>query len=120
MVLKNVGSVPGFLRIEENSARLTTPAGVSQLGSLGAIGDVGTMVMPGQTTDLIGQYTEVGGPVPMGDILKGAATLDVSVKLSYEFPSWIWRGRQYYRAHVRFHVIKGVAPGFAMVSAEAN
>lgn len=57
MVVKNVGSVPGFMVVQENSARLTTPAGTSTLGSLGAIERTGTLVMPGQTVELLGQYT---------------------------------------------------------------
>lgn len=56
----------------------------------------------------------------MVDILAGTATLNISVKLSYEFPTWLWAGRRYYNAEIRFHVVRGVEPGFVMVSAEAN
>jgi len=120
MVVKNVGSLPAFMTVQENSARLATPAGTSTLASLGAIGRAGTMVMPGQTVDLLGQYTEVGGPVPMSDILSGTAALNITVRLTYEFPSWLRAGRRYYNADVLFHVVEGVAPGFTMISAEAN
>ena len=63
LVLKNVGTIPASVKIEENRATLTTPEGVSPLPSLGAIGDTRTYLMPDQTIDLLGQYTEVGGPI---------------------------------------------------------
>lgn len=120
LVVKNVGVLPGFLTVRENAARLTTPSTTSTLGSLGGIGEAGTMVMPGQTVDLLGQYSEIGGAVPMADILSGNATLTVSVKLYYTFPSWLWAGVRTYDAEIRFHTVKGVVPGFVMVSAKAN
>lgn len=120
LVVKNVGALPGFLTVRENVARLTTPSTTSTLGSLGGIGQAGAMVMPGQTVDLVGQYSEVGGAVPMADILSGTATLSISVKLSYTFPSWLWAGVRTYDAEIRFHTVKGVAPGFVMLSAKAD
>lgn len=120
VVLKNVGSIPGFLTIEENSASLTTPAGVTGLPALGGLTDAGTMVMPGQTTELPGAYTEVGNQIPFNDILTGTATLKLTVRLSYKFPGWLWRRSAFYRAVVRFQVVKGFAPAFVMLSAEAD
>lgn len=76
--------------------------------------------MPEQTIDLLGQYTEVNGPIPMREILAGRAKLDITIKVSYDFPGWIWKHRRTYQAQVRFHAVPGVTPGFTMVSGNAD
>lgn len=83
-MLKNVGTIPASVTIEENRATLTTPEGVSPLQSLGAIGDTRTYLMPDQTIDLLGQYTEVGGPIQMRQMLEGIVVLDLHVSVSYQ------------------------------------
>jgi hypothetical protein len=120
VVVKNVGTVPGFVVIAENTATLSNHAGSSMLPSLGAFGKTGTLLMPGQIVELLGQYSEVGGPVPMADILSGQATLELAIRMTYEFSSWLWPSKREYAATLRFHVVKGVEPGFAMIGASAN
>jgi len=119
-IVKNVGTKPAVLKIEENRATLTTPNGVSSLPSLGAIGETVSYVMPGQTIDLLGQYSEVNQQVRMEEILNGAAVLDMYIKLSYSGEGAIGRNNYYYSTQIRFHAAKGVAPGFSPVKAEGN
>jgi hypothetical protein len=119
VVIKNVGNLPGFLTVDEYSVTLTSSAGFSSLPVHG-VGRVRTLLMPGATTHLLGQYMEGGGPVLMNDILGGSATMNVTVKLSYDFPSWLWSDQRYYVSSIRFLVVKGFAPFFSIISAEAN
>lgn len=72
LVLKNVGTIPASVKIEENRATLTTPEGVSPLQSLGPIGDTRTYLMPDQTINLFGQYTEVRVLFRYGRCRKGS------------------------------------------------
>ena len=108
---------PSKCQIEENRATLTTPEGVLPLPSLGAIGDTRTYVMPDQTIDLLGQYTEVGGPIQMRQILEGIVLLDLHVSVSYQSQGAFRKVNHSYRTRIRFHAIKGVEPGFSTVSA---
>lgn len=119
-VVKNVGALPGNVRVDENTATITTHAGVTTLSSLGGIGRTMTFLMPGQTIDLIGQYSEVGSPTKMSELLNGSATLDLKVRLSYDNPGWFFGRTRHYSTSIRFHVTPGVMPGFAMVSAESD
>jgi hypothetical protein len=119
-IVKNVGSQPAVLRIDENKSTLTTPSGVTPLPSLGAIGETVTYIMPGQTVELLGQYTEVGGPVKMEEIMNGSVLLDIYIRLSYSSEGAIWRKNYSYSSQIRFHTVKGVAPGFATVKAEGD
>ena len=68
-IVKNVGAQPASLKIEESKATLTAPSGVSTLPSLGNIGQTVIYLMPGQTVELLGQYSEVNNPVKMEEIL---------------------------------------------------
>ncbi len=119
-IVKNTGSQPGVLHIDESKGTLTTPSGVSTLPTLGSIGDTVSYVMPGQTVELLGQYTEVGGPVKMEEILNGSVLLDIYIRLSYTSEGAIGSKRYSYSSQIRFHTVKGVAPGFATVKAEGD
>jgi hypothetical protein len=119
LIVKNTGSQPATLR-EDNWATLTTSNGVQKLPLLGAIGDTVTYVMPGQTVELLGQYSEVNGPVKMQDILNGSVLLDIYTRLSYTGEAAIGSNRYTYYSQTRFHTVNGVAPGFAMVKAEGD
>lgn len=119
-IVKNVGSQPAALSINENKSTLTTPGGVTTLPSLGAIGETVSYVMPGQTVELFGQYTEEGGVVKMEEIMNGSVLLDIYIRLSYSSEGAIWRKNYSYSSQIRFHTVKGVAPGFASVKAEGD
>lgn len=119
-ILKNVGAQPAVLSISEHKGTLTTPSGVITLPSLGAIGETVSYVMPGQTLELLGQYTEVGGPVRTEEIMNGSVLLDIYIRLSYSSEGAIWRKNYSYSTQIRFHTVKGVAPGFATVKAEGD
>ena len=119
-VLKNVGSQPAVLSTNENKGTLTTPSGVTTLPSLGDIGETVTYVMPGQTLELLGQYNEVGGPVRIEEIMNGAVLLDIFIRISYSSEGAISRKNYSYSTQIRFHAVKGVAPGFATVRAEGD
>ncbi|TLM76693.1 hypothetical protein ACONUD_10170 [Microbulbifer harenosus] len=120
VILKNVGPIPGFFTIEKNVAKLKSNSQSTQLPILGSVEKFSSLLMPGETTELIGQYTEVGGPVTMAEILSGQTTLEIELKVKYEFPSWLWRGRRKLNTKLQFQVIRGVEPGFIMAEATAN
>jgi hypothetical protein len=120
LIVKNTGSQPATLRIDENKATLTTPSGVSTLPTLGDVGDTVGYLMPGQTIELLGQYSDVGGSVKMEEILNGSVLLDVYTRLSYTGAGVIGSNRYFYYSQTRFHAVKGVSPGFATFKAEGN
>src|SRR6266516_4154652 len=103
LIVKNTGSQPATLHTDENRATLTTPNGVSTLPTLGAIGDTVSYVMPGQTVELLGQYSELGGPVKMEEILNGSVLLDVYTKLSYTGEGALGGNKYSYFSQTRFH-----------------
>jgi hypothetical protein len=119
-IVKNAGTKPAVLKTEENRATLTTARGVSTLPFLGAIGETVSYVMPSQTLELLGQYSEVNGSVRMEEILNGSVVLDMYLKLSYSGEAAIGRKKYYYSTQIRFHTAKGVAPGLSTVKAEGN
>jgi hypothetical protein len=119
-IVKNTGSQPTVLHVDESKGTLTTTSGVSTLPTLGDIGNAVSYVMPGQTIELIGQYTEVGGPVKMEEILNGSVLLDVYTRLSYTSEGALGNKKYTYSSQIRFHTVKGVAPGFTTVKAEGD
>jgi hypothetical protein len=76
--------------------------------------------MPGETTELWGQYPEVGGSVRLEEDLDGLALLDFYIRLSYSSEGAIWRRKFVYSCQIRFHVVRGANPGFSTTKAEGN
>ena len=119
-IIKNVGTQPAVLKIEQNKTTITTPSGVMTLPTLGDIGETVSYVMPGQTVHLLGQYSEVNNPTRMDEIINGSAVLDTYINLSY-FSEGAFGTKNYnYSTQFRFHSVRGVEPGFSTVKAEGN
>lgn len=118
-VLKNVGSVPAWLSVDENSA--TVRAG-GQTRTLPILGEPGgrMFLMPGQTANLNGHFTDASGIVLTSDVLSGKTTIDVTIHLSYEASGALWwKNAYYYRSINRFTTDSG-PPAFVNRFTEAN
>lgn len=119
--VKNVGSQPAVLKIEEHKTTLTAPSGDQlPLPLVGSTGETVSYVMPNQAVELTGFYSEVNSPVRMEEILNGSAFLDTYIKLSYSSEGALGRNQYSYSTQIRFYTVKGVAPGFSTVKAEGN
>lgn len=119
-VVKNVGDQPATMRIEKNVATLTSQHGATALPLVGSGEDQIHYVMPGQTVELFGQYSEVDKPIKMTDILNGAARLEVFINLTYSGEGAIGRKSYYYSSHFRFETPKGFPSVFSTIKAEGN
>lgn len=116
-VLKNVGSVPAKVRLEENNITVTTTK-----GPITVPGDelTGVFLMPGQTATISGYTSNSGGIAKVEDVLSGRNILEVSIRLLYESPGgFLATSEYYYRAKSRFQA-KHIPPAFAMIWSEAN
>jgi len=82
--VKNAGSVPAWVYVDEHRTALTTEGGPTIGEPIQEAGLV-MFLMPEQTFTIDGQVSDPdykGGPVR--DVLGGATTLDVIVRLTYE------------------------------------
>lgn len=120
LILKNTGSKPAILKIDEYKATLSKQNKITILPSLGSLSDTISYVMPGESIVLLGQYTEVGGVVKMEEILNGSIFLDINMKLSYSGKNATGKSKYYYSSQIRFHAIEGFPASFATVKAEGN
>lgn len=121
VIIKNVGSLPGFLKMLENSACLTTATLTYDLDSVPvATKQDRSLLMPGEIAELPGQYNDYGAPVQMADILSGNASIRITLRFSYTTVTRFWPARRYFNAEIHFATVKGFEPGFHIMSVDAN
>jgi len=117
--LKNVGSVPALVKVEENRTYLTTD-GQTIPGVMLPGPGTEMIYMPGQLVNVHGQFLQIEETPRFQDVLSGRTTLDVNLRLSYESPGPFWWNNKYhYAARTRF-VTGFNPPVFTMVSSDAN
>lgn len=119
--LKNVGSVPGWMRTDEYVATLTTDGRSITLPTQREKGEGRNFLMPGQTVGVSGNINDaILGPNTIMNVLAGKAQLEVRLRLSYESGGALWgANRYYYMAQSRFRTDVG-PPVFVIVWAEAD
>lgn len=121
-VVKNVGSIPAWVYLEEYQAIFTATGGVATSKRPIMDENLGHVVflMPEHPFNINGMVRDAEGyPVIRDLLVDGGPTLDISVRLTYESRGILWGKKKYtYEARNRFAV--GTKPGFFMVSARAN
>jgi len=117
-VLKNVGGLPAWVAVEENQAFVTTDGQRSALPILGR-SPGGIYLMPGQTADLGGQFSDAGGLARVSEVFSGRTELEARIRLAYEASALWWRNRYYYRVANTFRV-HPLPAAFTMTEATAN
>lgn len=98
VTLKNVGSVPAWLKVEENKATLTSEGQTTPLPMATGHGGGGIYLMPGQTSPLHGGFSDTAGRAMVRDVLSGRVVLEVSIRLSYESSGALWWKDKYHYA----------------------
>ncbi len=118
--VKNAGSVPAWVNVDEHRPTLTTEGETTTVEPIQEAGLV-MFLMPEQTFTIDGQvsYPDYGRGT-VRDVLGGATTLDVIVGLTYESRGLFgMKSRYTYKVTNRF-VEESTGPTFVVVSADAD
>lgn len=119
-VVKNVGSIPAWVHLEEYQATFTADGVATSRPIMEKNFGHVMFLMPEHPFNITGMIEDAEGHPVVRDLLDGRATLDVSVRLGYESRGIFWLKNKYtYEARSRY-AVAGTKPGFFMVFAEAN
>jgi hypothetical protein len=102
LVLKNTGSVPALVAVEENRISVTTDKRTTILPNTEDMGKP-AVLMPGQEAVLPSGVVD-STEFKIADLLAGQSVLEVRMRIVYE-PSgarW-WRDKYHYAVHYRLH-----------------
>jgi hypothetical protein len=118
IVLKNTGSLPGRIDVEQRAVTVTMGEEVIPVPQKQAEPEAGRFLMPGGEEVLDGEFPD-NPLVPLQRVLAGQAVLRESIRFVYE-PSaarW-WKPRYSYEATLRF--LAGPSSHFALRVGQAN
>ncbi|MGD0267111.1 MAG: hypothetical protein ABSD47_19505 [Candidatus Methylomirabilota bacterium] len=118
-VMKNTGAAPAFVTVEKDFCQLIQGERSVILPVIGPPqGSI--LLMPNQTANITGGFSDTVGSAMVGQVLSGKALLTVDIGLSYRpIGWWWWRNTFVYRVKTRFRH-DYVPPGFVMESGSAN
>jgi hypothetical protein len=118
IVLKNTGSLPGRIHVEQQEVTVTMGEEVVPVPLKQTEPEAGIFLMPGREEVLDGEFPD-NSIVPIQRVLAGQAVLRERIRFVYEPSAAVWWKPEYsYEATLRF--LAGYSPHFVFTVGQAN